>query len=373
LARARLLFVFPNLPKAGGAERQSALLIRGLRDLGHEVAVLTLKERGALLDELDREGIPAVCAAMRGRADWAGWARALAAAPLTPDVVVSRSVSAQVVGRVAARIRCVPHVTLERAGPGLPLRLHQVGLVRLVARSVDAVVAVSHSQIPVLVWRGFLEHRIRVIENGIVDPAARAGRDRQEMRRELGVDQDAFVALLVGHLRPEKRVQLFVRGVAAAQRRVPRIRGLVAGEGSARPQVEADARNVDGVSLLGYRDDVADLVRAADIVCLSSDVEGMSVALLEAMAFGKPVVATRVGGNPEVVVDGETGFLVPPRDEAAFAAAITALAENGARAARMGEAGRARFLSHFTSARMVERYSMLFDAVSTRAIASKAR
>jgi hypothetical protein len=194
---SRVLFVFPNMPFAGGAERQSVVLIRGLRDLGDEVAVLTLKERGGHFRELEADAIPAFCAEMRSRVDLAGWRRALVAPPFSPDVVVSRSISAQIFGHVAAKRFQVPHVTLEqspvdRTGEGLRLRVHQQVLLRLIARFVDVAIAVSASQISDLVRRGFARERIRVIPNSIDDARLRQGRAREEMRRELGIGSEEF-------------------------------------------------------------------------------------------------------------------------------------------------------------------------------------
>jgi 1,2-diacylglycerol 3-alpha-glucosyltransferase len=309
---SRVLFVFPNMPFAGGAERQSVVLIRGLRDLGDEVAVLTLKERGGHFRELEADAIPAFCAEMRSRVDLAGWRRALVAPPFSPDVVVSRSISAQIFGHVAAKRFQVPHVTLEqspvdRTGEGLRLRVHQQVLLRLIARFVDVAIAVSASQISDLVRRGFARERIRVIPNSIDDARLRQGRAREEMRRELGVGSEEFLALLVGNLRPEKRVPLFVRAVAAAHKQNSRIHGLVAGEGSAREELEREVRKTAGaVRLLACRSDVADLMRAADVVCNSSDVEGSR------------------------------------------------------------RAARERFERRFTARRMVERYALLLDAIAAK-------
>jgi glycosyltransferase involved in cell wall biosynthesis len=368
VTRGRILFVFPSLPAAGGAERISAALVVGLRKRGYDTAVLTLKATGELFDALRARGVPVKCAAMESRFDVRGWRRTLSVDHFRPDAVVSRSVSAHVVAALlAARLR-VPHVALEHAGAGLGLRRHQRMLVRTVARSISTVVAVSDTQLPELTRLGFDRDRIRIIANGIDPSALRPRGSRDDMRAALDLDEGAFVPLLVGHLRPEKRVDLFIRAVSLARREDERIRGLVAGDGSERTRLEREAAASGGaVRLLGARDDVPDLIAAADAVCLSSSVEAMPISLLEAMAGERPVVATRTGGIADVVVPGETGLLVAVGDEAAFARALLELAAHPARALALGRAGRERILARYTIGHTLDEYDRLLAAIISSA------
>jgi glycosyltransferase involved in cell wall biosynthesis len=130
-----------------------------------------------------------------------------------------------------------------------------------------------------------------------------------------------------------------------------------------RAELESQARRVSPagrIRFLGARGDVADLLEAADLFVLSSEREGLSVTLLEAMRGGRPAVATRIGGNPEAIADGETGLIVPPGDAPALAQALSALLLDGARAAALGEAGRARWARLFTAERMVGETERLY-------------
>ncbi len=139
---------------------------------------------------------------------------------------------------------------------------------------------------------------------------------------------------------PEKQVPLFVRAVARAAADEPRIRGLVAGTGVEQRTVEREAAQTNGaVRLLGRRDDVPALLAASDVVCLSSSVEAAPLVLVEAMAAGRPVLATRVGGVADLVGDGVNGMLVPPGDESAYASALVSLARDPERARRLGADG----------------------------------
>ena len=145
--------------------------------------------------------------------------------------------------------------------------------------------------------------------------------------------------LCVSRLEPEKRVDLFVRAVAAARRSEPRVRGFVAGGGRERARVEALAAADPGVELLGERADVPALLAGADAFALTSEAEALPISILEAMALARPVLAPDLGGSSDAVVDGETGLLVPPGDAAAIERALLELARDPERARRMGEAG----------------------------------
>jgi glycosyltransferase involved in cell wall biosynthesis len=173
--------------------------------------------------------------------------------------------------------------------------------------------------------------------------------------------------VLAASLRPEKQVPLFVRAVARAAAEEPRIRGLVAGAGAEQRIVEHEVALTDGaVRLLGRREDVPALLAASDVVCLSSSAEASPLVVVEAMAAGRPVLATRVGGVADLVGDGVNGVLVAPGDEDAYAAALVSLARDPERTRRLGEAGRTAFHERFTLERMVARYDELFDEVLSR-------
>jgi glycosyltransferase involved in cell wall biosynthesis len=347
----------------------------GLEDRGHHVMLLTLSEEGDLNGSLRARSIPVRCAGMRSRFDLAGWHRATnISRSLGPSLIVSWSVSAQVVGQfVASRLR-IPHVTVEHAGAGLGLRAHQRALLRRVAPLVDGVVAVSETQVPLLLSLGFDAADIRVIPNGVAPEEMRSNRAPRATRAELGLEEGHFVALLAANLRPEKNAPRFVRAVARAAKTEPRIRGLLAGSGADLPAVIDEVRRAGGaVQALGRRDDVPALLVAADVVCLSSAFEAMPLVLVEAMAVGKPIIATRVGGVVDLVSDGLTGVLVAPTDEAGFTSALLELARDPGRAHALGRAGLKVFLDRFTVDRMVQAYEEFFaDVLGDRRRADRA-
>jgi len=361
MAESRLTFVASTLA-FGGAERVWSQLVPELARRGFGVRVLTLVEEGHFFHELRERGVRVECAHMRRRTDVAGLRRAFRVLEGGTDLVVSQSVNAQFVGMLMARRARVPHVTVDQAGPGLALRTHQRLLLRLVARSVDRLIAVSELQTERLVGLGFDRERMVVIPNGT--PPMQPTVSREEARRRLGLAADDVGALLVADLRPVKNAPAFVEAVARAHAVEPRLRGFLAGDGPERDVAAAAAARAAGaVELLGARADVPDLMNAADVVCLTSRTEGKPLAVLEAMSAGRPVVATRVGGLVELVVDGETGMLVPEGDPAAFAAALVELARDEPRRASMGEAARMRHADLFSLDRMVDAYAETFSAV----------
>jgi glycosyltransferase involved in cell wall biosynthesis len=356
-----LLFVCSELV-FGGAERQWSLLIPRLRPR-FDVSLLTLVGEGPFYTQLGEAGVPVDCAHMSRRTDLNGWRRALRRADDKPDLVVTQSINADIVGNVIASRAGATHLRTAHfnVGPGAPRSRYRDLLARLLAPRVDAVIAISEAQLPRLQELGYRRDAVRIVPNAVELPVV--ARPAQEVRKALGVGADEFLALLVAALRPEKRAELFVAAVRRAHSADPRVRGIIAGGGPELERIRALAGGDGVVQVLGPRGDVPDLMAAADVVCLSSDAEGVPMVLLEAMALGRPMVATRVGGVPEAVEDETTGLLVATDDEPAFAAALLRLVVEPELRARMGEAGRLRHRERFGIDRMIEEYSRVFEEV----------
>jgi glycosyltransferase involved in cell wall biosynthesis len=357
----RVLFVCSALI-VGGAERQWSLLIPRLSPR-FDISVLTLVGEGPFFDELREQGVAITCAHMRRRTDVGGWRNALDHAKLEPQLVVTQSINADVVGHVIARTARAAHLTNEHfnVGPGAPTRLHRELLGRLVAPRVDGVIAVSNAQVPRLLRRGYRRDTIRIIPNGVPTPVPKE--PAQAVRNSLGIQPEDFFALLVATLRPEKDADVFTAAVRSAHAVDSRLRGVIAGGGPELERLRALAGADGVVQVLGERRDVPDLIDAANVACLSSNAEGVPMFLLEAMALGKPVVATNVGGVAEAVEHEGTGLLVAVGDEESFANALLRLAGDPALAAKLGEVGRTRHRDVFGVDRMVDDYASAFHQV----------
>jgi len=223
-------------------------------------------------------------------------------------------------------------------------------------RAVDAVIAISEGVRTALIRVGVRAERIRVVPSGIdaralaAPPAARAA-----VRREWGLGDDEVAVVALGALEVRKGHAVLLAAAAGLASAAPRLRYVFCGEGRQAKALAGAAAALDGAArLVGFRRDVAACLAAADIVALPSLQEGLGVAALEAMAAGRPVVASRVGGLAEAVVHEETGLLVPPGDPTALAAALARLARDPDLRARLGAAGHARVLARYTATRMAE-------------------
>jgi glycosyltransferase involved in cell wall biosynthesis len=358
----KTVFVAPNL-RVGGFERQWSLLVPGLARKGVGTEVFTLDDKGRFYDELADRGIPVRCLELHGSWNLVGAVRAArVVAGSEPDVIVSVGVSAHVVGQLASRRAQTPHVAAIHSIPAHPesFTTRRRMIVRMFASDVAATTAVTPSQIDFIRALGFDERRTHVIPNGVASTSP--GQTREEARGGLGVGADEFAAVLVASLRPEKRADRFVQAITAARRTDARIRGLIAGGGPELEALRALCASSDGaVAMLGPRPDTADVIEAADVVCLTSDAEALPLVLLEAMAGRRPVIATDVGGVRDAVVDRETGRLTAPGDVEEFSAALVELASDPELAKRYGEAGRRRQEELFTIDRMVEAHYELFQ------------
>jgi sugar transferase (PEP-CTERM/EpsH1 system associated) len=354
----------------GGLERVVINLMKATDPGRYRPLLYTLGRGGALADEVEREGFRVRRLARRSGVDWALFLRL--ARTLRSDgvrVVHSHNYSPLVYGSIAGRLAgAAGHVytahgakTAARQGTR---RFQRLGL-------VDDIVFVSEDARRVSLAAGAVaDRRVHTIVNGIdVDAFVRDGEVRRRIRAQLGIDAEAPVAGIVARLTAAKdHVNLF-DAFATLRDTHPAARCLVVGDGELREDLERAVRErglSGSVLLIGNRGDVADVLAALDVFVLSSATEGLAVTLLEAMAAGLPVVATRVGGNPEVVEDGCSGIIVPPRDSAALAAALGRMFDGPEIARGMGHAGRERCRSRFGVETMAKRYQDLYDGVLGR-------
>jgi glycosyltransferase involved in cell wall biosynthesis len=234
-----------------------------------------------------------------------------------------------------------------------------VGIAHYVISSrQDLIIAISDHIARFTVSRG-VRHpaRVRRVYHGIEPTLTRAlEHEGQRIRGELGIGRDDFVVGNVGRLALQKGQRHLVAAMPALLEQVPHTHLLIAGAGDLEDYLRDLALEfgvAERVHVLGARKDVPALMHAIDVFAMPSIWEGFGIVLLEAMAAGRPIVASRVATIPEVVVDGETGVLVPPGAPSALAQALGTLARDAARAKRMGEAGRERLRRQFSIEKMV--------------------
>jgi glycosyltransferase involved in cell wall biosynthesis len=259
------------------------------------------------------------------------------------------------------RVVFTEHGRLSDAAPSRKRRMANM----VFARVPRAAFAVSADLREHLIAEGFPPARIGVIHNGIdVGPPPQPS-DRQAVRARLGVADDALVIGTIARLDPVKDLGSLIRAVAgmSGDRSVMLV---IIGDGPERQNLErlaSDLRCASVVRFIGHRDDARAWLPACDVYVNSSISEGVSLTVLEAMAAGLPIVATRVGGTPEVV-DESCGVLVAPRNPAALREALSALASDPGCRRRLGEAARARVSERFTLERMVNEYRRVYRKVA---------
>ena len=374
-----VVYVIGTLDR-GGAERQVMELATRLDRKRFAAHVFCLSVGGPMQPEVKAAGIPVTVIGFRGFRifsrpwrPWVGWRGMIrlvqALRAVRPTIVHGYLFWAYILGTIAARLTRVPIVIASRRGLGTfkAGQAHYLLLERWTNAMTDLWVANSEAvRQDTARQEGVDPARIRVIPNG-VDPDRFAGTpDRRAVRRRLGLPEAGPLILTVSNLIHYKGHGTLFEAVPLVTRIHPTARFLLAGDGPIRPEIErriAGADLAESVRLLGERDDVPDLLRAADLLVHPSDEEGFPNAILEAMAAGLPVVATRVGGTPELVVDGVTGILVPPRSPADLAAAVSRLLADPGLARRLGTAGRERAVREFPLGRMVERTEALYTEV----------
>lgn len=335
-----------------GGERQTLWLAQELARAGHR-SLLVARPGQPLAERATAAGMEVIPSTPGSELDIAA-ARWIRRAILVNevDIVHAHTAHAVALAAMAARRTSARMVLTRRT----TFQLRSNPFTRWKYRRAAAMIAISNRVKEMLVAGGIDETRIEVIPSGVpmgreVVPASRA---------DLGVPTDAPLVVMVGALTREKDPLTFVRAVAAARARVSTIRALVVGDGPLRGAVESEIEACgvsDALRLTGHRTDADSIIAAADLLVLCSTEEGLGSVLLDAMALGKPVVATDAGGIPEIVVHGETGLLVPVGDVRDMGDAIARVLVDRDLAAKLAAGALAR----------APRYSM--DEVVARTVA----
>jgi glycosyltransferase involved in cell wall biosynthesis len=334
-----------------GGESQALLVAEGMAARGHSVTI-ACRSGGHLEARARAAGLPvrplafggdlAPCAAL-------GLARTLGRD--APDVVHAHDPHATAAALLAVRLRRRGQVVASRR-VALPL---PGPLSRRKYAACGSVIAVSRAVARVLEEGGLSRRRLRLIYDGVPD-RGRAP-DGSAALRELGLPTDEAVIGNVAALAEHKDHATLLAAMPRVLAAVPGARLVIVGAGALRSRLEAEARmlGLGGRCLFtGFRRDLDRLIPAFSLVCLTSRTEGLGSSLLDAMCFGRAVVATDAGGIPEVVEHGRTGLLVPVGDAAALAAALIELLRAPERRKALGRAGRRRFEREFTAERMVD-------------------
>jgi glycosyltransferase involved in cell wall biosynthesis len=337
-----------------GGQNQVLVTVNGLRALGHRTTLIA--HPSGQLRERVTEGLDLIPLAPTTELDLtAAWRLSRLIKRLKPDIVHAHDPHAVAMAALAlsmsTQLAKPPLVAARR----VDFHLRGSSLSRWKYRQVDCFICVSEAIRSMLIADGVPEARAVVVNEGIdlerVDAAPPA-----KLHEELWLPHHAPIVGNVAALVPHKGQRHLIEAAALVIRQVPDARFVIAGEGELRASLERlirDRRLEKHVYLLGFRPDVLSLHKVFDVFVMSSVTEGLGTSLLDAMACGKPVVATEAGGIPEVVENEITGLLVPPRDHAAMATAIVRLLNDAALRRQMGAAGLVTVHKRFSVERMV--------------------
>jgi glycosyltransferase involved in cell wall biosynthesis len=345
----------------GGAERVLVELAAGLRARGYRVLAVCLQRRsGSIGRELEDAGATVFDLRMRGKWDLRVlWKLVAMLRAKQIDVLYTFLYHASVLGRIAGKLAGTPVILSSQQTMVWQPALGRLAN-RLTAAACTRVVAVSDSVADYLVDTvGVRRDRVVTIPNSVDTSSFSPTR----------TESSEPVAGMIARLTPEKDHQTLIAAFAEVRNRWRQARLVFAGEGPERPSIEHAIHNTgiaDAVTLLGHVDDVRPVLAQLSVYVQSTHVEGMPVAVLEAMAAGLPVIATRVGGNTDAVVDGRTGLLVPPNDVGAMAEALDSLFSDPDRRAEMGAEGQKRVAAAFSTQAMVAATDALMRSLLKR-------
>ncbi|NWF71540.1 MAG: GT4 family glycosyltransferase PelF [Nitrospirae bacterium] len=285
------------------------------------------------------------------------------------DIMHAYNFYANVFAVPAARLAGVPVVLASCRDTGEYWTVRQRRVNKYVCRFADGVIVNAEAIKSALIAEGYAAERIIVIHNGIHCRALPSSAEKKAIRHTLNVPAEGPLIGVVARIARLKGIEYFVQAARVVLDRVPNARFLVMGDTSVDFDYRKELKQLtarlglqDRLTFTGFRLDVPELLPALTVSVLPSiSGEGLSNSLLESMAAGVPVVATHIGGNLEVVVDGVTGLLVPPENSTELARAICRVIETPDLAAAMGRAGRERVLDYFGNDRMIENTQRVYQ------------
>lgn len=334
-------------------------------DPGRYRAILCLFRPGWIQEHSESRGVRTYIIPTRGMVDWRWVLRVMELLQQEQvDLIHAHEFDANVQGTFAAMMSGLPLVATVHGKNYFWEKSRRRLAYRWISRRAT-MVAVSENLKQFIVEKvGVAPGRVKVLYNG-VDVLPHCDRaDVDACRKELDLPENDRIVGVVGNLYPVKGHQYLIDSIPAVLEQCPNTSFVFAGRGQLETELKEQVHRlgVDArVRFLGLRQDIPRILALLDVFVLPSLSEGLSMAILEAMIAGKPVVATQVGGNPELVLNGETGFLVPPRNGQALAQSLVSLLTNRAQATQFAEMGKRRAEGQFSLQTMVSAYQTLYD------------
>ena len=287
---------------------------------------------------------------------------------LQPDILHTYLLHGNVLGRIVGRLTGVPTIIGSERTIGQARRWGRLAT-KLTNPLTDAVEVNSNIGAAAIEKDlGVPSQKIEVVRSGLDIETLASSDRRNEIRGELNLEPDQHLVVFAGRLRPVKGIVSGVEAFAKATKTNPNLHLAIAGEGEQRAKLESLAQKLEAanhITFLGVRNDIPDLLSAADSILIPSLNEGFPRLAIEAMAAGKPIIATNVGGTPEAIDDGVTGILVPAKEIDAMADAVLRLADDPDWQAKLGEAGRKKATANYSVHSYVSRLIDIYTKYST--------
>lgn len=365
-------FPRPGQPAVGGTEKQLSLLASSLnpdtfRPLVVQLGPQSIKDKVEAVGNVKLYHFPT-----KKIYDLHGISQIKKIAKLARDervdVIHTFFEKAEVIGWLVKRLSAIPVWVTSRRDLGFKRKAIYDKMFKISSRDCDACVANCIAvKEQTLRYEGLPDEKVEVIYNGMDFSLYQESNNNSAFRKEIGVDNQTSLVGMIANFNFEiKGHQFFIEAAKQVSENVPNVAFVLVGDGALRQRFEKLAEHVGirpKIHFLGKRTDISAILSNLSVSVLCSTNEGFSNVIMESMASGKPVVATSIGGSPEMVTDGATGYLVPPADSDALAKAIIDLLKNPNKAEEMGEKGRKMVQERFAIEKMVKSYEVLYQGL----------
>ena len=367
----KILRVIPSL-EMGGVERTLTSILPRLDKKKYKVYLCCLFKRDKLADTMESLNIPIIKFKMRARLDFDGkyiigiLRLAYLMKKMQIDIVHTHLYRANIAGRIAAKLAGVPVIIANEhnidSWKKFPQKLND----RVLAGITNKIIVVSNAVKNFYINKiGIPEDKITTIYNGVDIPKFQTHVDINKKKKEFGIKSSEKVITIIGRLHQQKGHCYFLKAAQIIVKKKPNVKFLIVGDGPLGSQLRDmsnDLKISKNVIFAGLRNDIPQILAMSDISVLTSLREGFSITVLESMAAGKPVIATNVGGNSEIIEHGKTGFIIQPKSPEDMALYSLNLINNQELAKRMGQEAEKRVLN-FSIDRMVEKTEDLYKGL----------